>query len=47
MHAAAPFRQSCGAPGGMTGTTHLTVMDRADWVAPMITEFLDEPLPEA
>jgi pimeloyl-ACP methyl ester carboxylesterase len=47
-----------GVPGDMTGlpkarlailpsTTHVGVMNRADWVLPMITEFLDEPMPEA
>lgn len=47
-----------GIPGDLTGlprarlavlpgTTHLTVMNRIDWLAPMITEFLDEPMPEA
>jgi pimeloyl-ACP methyl ester carboxylesterase len=47
-----------GVPGDMTGlpktrmailpsTTHVGVMNRADWLLPMITEFLDEPMPEA
>ncbi|MGH2618392.1 MAG: alpha/beta fold hydrolase [Thermomicrobiales bacterium] len=31
----------------LPGTTHLTVMERATWLAPMITEFLDEPMPDA
>ena len=46
-----------GVPGDLTGlpkarlavlpgTTHVTVMDRIDWLLPMITEFLDEPSPE-
>jgi sugar lactone lactonase YvrE len=26
---------------------HLTLMERADWLLPMITEFLDAPMPEA
>jgi pimeloyl-ACP methyl ester carboxylesterase len=47
-----------GVPGDFTGlpnvrlailpsTTHVGVMNRADWLLPMITEFLDEPMPEA
>ncbi len=47
-----------GVPGDLTGlpkarlavlpgTTHVTVMNRIDWLLPMITEFLDEPMPEA
>ncbi|MCD6031845.1 MAG: alpha/beta hydrolase fold protein [Thermomicrobiales bacterium] len=47
-----------GVPGDLTGlpkarlavlpgTTHITVMNRIDWLLPMITEFLDEPMPEA
>jgi pimeloyl-ACP methyl ester carboxylesterase len=47
-----------GVPGDLTGlpkarlavlpgTTHLTVMNRSEWVAAMITEFLDSPMPEA
>lgn len=46
-----------GVPGDMTGlpkarlailpgTTHVTVMNRGDWLLPMITEFLDEQTPE-
>jgi pimeloyl-ACP methyl ester carboxylesterase len=46
-----------GTPGDLAGlpkarlailpsTTHVGVMNRADWVVPMITEFLDEPMPE-
>jgi pimeloyl-ACP methyl ester carboxylesterase len=46
-----------GVPGDLTGlpttrlailpsTTHVGVMNRADWLLPMITEFLAEPLPE-
>jgi hypothetical protein len=30
----------------LPGTTHVTVMNRIDWLLPMITEFLDEPTPE-
>lgn len=26
---------------------HVTLVDRADWLAPMVTEFLDAPDPEA
>ena len=47
-----------GVPGDLTGlpkarlavlpgTTHLTLMNRGEWVAAMITEFFDEPMPEA
>ena len=47
-----------GHPGDLTGlpnarlavlpgTTHLTVMNRIAWLAPMLTEFLDAPMPEA
>jgi pimeloyl-ACP methyl ester carboxylesterase len=46
-----------GMPGDLTGlpkarlailpsTTHVGVMNRADWLLPLITEFLDEPMPE-
>jgi pimeloyl-ACP methyl ester carboxylesterase len=46
-----------GVPGDLTGlptarlailpsTTHVGVMNRAAWLLPMITEFLDEPMPE-
>jgi pimeloyl-ACP methyl ester carboxylesterase len=46
-----------GVPGDLTGlpkarlailpgTTHVGVMNRADWLLPMITAFLDEPMPE-
>jgi pimeloyl-ACP methyl ester carboxylesterase len=46
-----------GVPGDLTGlpkarlailpsTTHVGIMNRADWLLPMITEFLDEPMPE-
>lgn len=46
-----------GVPGDLTGlpqarlavlpgTTHITVMNRADWLMPMIVEFLDAPMPE-
>ncbi len=31
----------------LPGTTHVTMMERADWLAPMIAEFLDAPMPEA
>ncbi len=31
----------------LPGTTHVTLVDRADWLVPMITEFLDGPMPEA
>jgi hypothetical protein len=30
----------------LPGTTHVTLVDRADWLRPMVTEFLDAPTPE-
>jgi pimeloyl-ACP methyl ester carboxylesterase len=30
----------------LPGTTHVTLVDRADWLLSMITEFLDAPMPE-
>jgi hypothetical protein len=27
----------------LPGTTHITLMDRADWLASMIDDFLDAP----
>ena len=30
----------------LPGTTHVTLMERADWLVSMITEFLDAPMPE-
>ena len=30
----------------LPGTTHVTLVDRAEWLASMITAFLDAPLPE-
>jgi pimeloyl-ACP methyl ester carboxylesterase len=30
----------------LPGTTHVTLVDRADWLVSMITEFLDAPLPD-
>ncbi len=30
----------------LPGTTHLTLMERAGWLADMVTEFLDAPMPE-
>ncbi len=29
------------------GTTHVTLVDRADWLVSMIEEFLDAPMPKA
>jgi pimeloyl-ACP methyl ester carboxylesterase len=29
------------------GTTHVTLLERSDWLTPMITEFLDAPMPKA
>lgn len=31
----------------LPGTTHITVMHRAEWLVPMIEEFLAAPMPEA
>ena len=31
----------------LPGTTHVTLLDRADWLVSMIGEFLDAPMPEA
>jgi hypothetical protein len=54
-HAVAMFRLlGGGVPGDLTGlpasrlavlpgTTHATVPHRAEWLAPMIEEFLDTP----
>jgi pimeloyl-ACP methyl ester carboxylesterase len=47
-----------GVPGDMVGlpasrlailpgTTHITLVHRADWLQSMVTEFLDAPMPEA
>lgn len=30
----------------LPSTTHVGVMNRADWLLPMITEFLGTPMPE-
>jgi pimeloyl-ACP methyl ester carboxylesterase len=58
-HAAELFRLlGGGVPGDIAGlprsrlavlpgTTHLTLVHRADWLVPMVTEFLDAPMPEA
>jgi pimeloyl-ACP methyl ester carboxylesterase len=29
------------------GTTHVSLLGRADWLTPMVTQFLDAPMPEA
>jgi pimeloyl-ACP methyl ester carboxylesterase len=31
----------------LPGTTHVTLVERADWLLSMITAFLDAPMPEA
>jgi len=31
----------------LPGTTHITLVHRADWLRSMVTEFLDAPMPEA
>jgi hypothetical protein len=30
----------------LPGTTHVTVAYRGEWLAPMISDFLDTPIPE-
>ncbi|WP_269850261.1 hypothetical protein [Methanosarcina horonobensis] len=30
----------------LPGTTHITLIERAEWLLPMIGEFLDLPMPE-
>jgi pimeloyl-ACP methyl ester carboxylesterase len=34
-------------PAILPGTTHVTLVDRADWLPSMITGFLDAPMPGA
>jgi pimeloyl-ACP methyl ester carboxylesterase len=58
-HAVQMFRLlGGGVPGDLTGlprsqiavlpgTTHVTLVERADWMLPMITAFLDAPMPKA
>ncbi len=58
-HAVEMFRQlDGGVPGDvgglprsqlavLPGTTHVTLVDRADWLVSMIGEFLDAPMPRA
>jgi hypothetical protein len=50
-HAVERFRlRGGGVAGDLAGlpaTTHVTLVDRADWLVPMLTEFLDAPPPEA
>ncbi len=29
----------------LPGTTHVGMLDRADWLAPMVSAFLDAPVP--
>ena len=31
----------------LPGTTHVTLIERAAWLTPMVTEFLDAPMPQA
>jgi hypothetical protein len=31
----------------LPGTSHVTLVDRADWLVPMIETFLHAPMPEA
>jgi hypothetical protein len=30
----------------LPGTTHVTLVERADWLTSMVTEFLDAPMPK-
>ncbi len=58
-HAVAMFRLLGGGVSGdaaglphsqlavLPGTTHVTLVERADWLLSMITAFLDAPMPEA
>ena len=58
-HAAALFRLLGGGVNGdlarlpaarfgvLPGTTHVTIVDRTEWLTAMITEFLAAPMPEA
>jgi pimeloyl-ACP methyl ester carboxylesterase len=58
-HAVEVFRLfGGGVPGDMAGlpasqlailpgTTHITLVQRPDWLLPMVTQFLDAPMPEA
>jgi pimeloyl-ACP methyl ester carboxylesterase len=58
-HAVELFRLLGGAVAGdlaglprsrlavLPGTTHVSLVERADWLTPMVTEFLDAPVPEA
>jgi len=56
-HAVEMFRLLGGVPEDISslsqsrlavlpGTTHVALVDRSDWLIPMITEFLDAPMPE-
>ena len=31
----------------LPGCTHVSMMERVDWIVPMVTEFLDAPMPDA
>jgi hypothetical protein len=31
----------------LPGTTHVTLVDRADWLTSMVEAFLDSPMPKA
>jgi pimeloyl-ACP methyl ester carboxylesterase len=58
-HAVELFRQLGGGVSGdavglphsqlavLPGTTHVTLIERTDWLLPMMTAFLDAPMPEA
>jgi pimeloyl-ACP methyl ester carboxylesterase len=50
-HAVEMFRLLGGGVAGdiavLPGTTHVTLVERADWLVSMITAFLDAPMPEA
>jgi hypothetical protein len=31
----------------LPGTTHMSLVDRVDWLCPMISAFLDAPMPDS
>jgi hypothetical protein len=36
-----------GYQAGVSGTSHVSIVDRAEWLVPMVMEFLDGSMPEA
>ena len=41
-----PLRPPPSRLAVLPGTTHVSMLDRADWLVSMVTEFLDAPMPE-